>query len=31
MGSFNTNKNIYKKDGGSYYLVSAKKASSVTL
>ena len=31
MRSFKSNKNIYKKEGGSYYVVSANKASSVTL
>ena len=29
--SFKSNKNIHKKEGGSYYVVSANKASSVTL
>ena len=29
MRSFN--ENIHKKEGGSYYVVSANKASSVTL
>ena len=31
MRSFKSNENILKKDGGSYYVVSANKASSVTL
>ena len=31
MRSFKSNDNIHKKEGGSYYLVSANKASSVTL
>ena len=31
MRSFKSNENIHKKEGGSYYLVSANKASSVTL
>ena len=31
MRSFKINENIHKKDGGSYYVVSANKASSVTL
>ena len=35
MSSFKSNeniyKNIYKKEDGSYYVVSANKASSVTL
>ena len=31
MRSFNSNENIHKKEGGSYYVVSANKASSVTL
>ena len=31
MRSFKSNKNIHKKEGGSYYVVSANKASSVTL
>ena len=31
MGSFKSNENIHKKEGGSYYVVSANKASSVTL
>ena len=29
--SFNNNENIHKKEGESYYVVSANKASSVTL
>ena len=29
--SFKSNENIHKKDDGSYYVVSANKASSVTL
>ena len=29
--SFKSNENILKKEGGSYYVVSANKASSVTL
>ena len=29
--SFQSNENIHKKEGGSYYVVSAKKAWSVTL
>ena len=28
---FKSNENIHKKDDGSYYVVSANKASSVTL
>ena len=28
---FKSNENIHKKEGGSYYVVSANKASSVTL
>ena len=28
---FQSNENIHKKEGGSYYVVSANKASSVTL
>ena len=28
MSSFKSNKNIHKKDNGSYYVVSANKASS---
>ena len=31
MRSFKTNENIHKKESGSYYVVSANKASSVTL
>ena len=31
MRSFKSNENIHKKEGGSYYVVSADKASSVTL
>ena len=31
MRSFKSNKNIHKKEGGSYYVVSANKASSVIL
>ena len=31
MRSFKSNVNIHKKEGGSYYVVSANKASSVTL
>ena len=31
MRSFKINENIHKKEGGSYYVVSANKASSVTL
>ena len=31
MSSFKSNENIHKKEGGSYYEVSANKASSVTL
>ena len=31
MRSFKNNENIHKKEGGSYYVVSANKASSVTL
>ena len=31
MRSFKSNENIQKKKGGSYYVVSANKASSVTL
>ena len=31
MSSFKSNENIHKKEGGSYYVVSANKASSVTL
>ena len=29
MGSFKRNENIHKKEGGSYYVVSANKASSI--
>ena len=29
--SFKSNENIHKKEGGSYYVVSDNKASSVTL
>ena len=31
MRYFKSNENIHKKEGGSYYIVSANKASSVTL
>ena len=31
MSSFKSNENIHKKENGSYYIVSANKASSVTL
>ena len=31
MRSFKSNENIHKKEGGSYDVVSANKASSVTL
>ena len=31
MRSFKSNENIHKKEGGSYYVVLANKASSVTL
>ena len=31
MRSFKSNEIIHKKEGGSYYVVSANKASSVTL
>ena len=31
MRSFKSNENIHKKEGGSDYVVSANKASSVTL
>ena len=31
MRSFKSNENIRKKEDGSYYVVSANKASSVTL
>ena len=30
MRSFKSNENIHKKEGGSYYVVSANKASSLT-
>ena len=30
MISFKSNENIHKKEDGSYYVVSANKASSVT-
>ena len=30
MRSFKSNENIHKKEGGSYYVVSANKASSQT-
>ena len=30
MRSFKSNENIHKKEGGSYYVVSANKASPVT-
>ena len=30
MRFFKSNENIHKKEGGSYYVVSANKASSVT-
>ena len=30
MSSFKSNENIHMKDDGSYYVVSANKASSVT-
>ena len=30
MRSFKSNENIHKKEGGSYYVVSANKALSVT-
>ena len=30
MSSFKSNENIHKKEDGSYYVVSATKASSVT-
>ena len=29
--SFKSNENIHKKEGGPYYVISANKASSVTL
>ena len=31
MSSFKSNENIHKKKDGSYYVVSANKASSVNL
>ena len=31
MSSFKSNENIHKKEDGSYYVVSANKASSVAL
>ena len=31
MSSFKSNENIHKKEDGPYYVVSANKASSVTL
>ena len=31
MRSFKSNENIHKKEGGSYYVFLANKASSVTL
>ena len=31
MRSFKSSENIHKKEGGSYYVVSANKASSMTL
>ena len=31
MRSFKSNQNIHKEEDGSYYVVSANKASSVTL
>ena len=31
LSSFKSNENIYKREDGSYYVVSANKASSVTL
>ena len=31
LSSFKSNKNIHKREDGSYYVVSAYKASSVTL
>ena len=31
LSSFKSNENIHKREDGSYYVVSAKKASSVTL
>ena len=31
MSSFKSDENIHKKEDGSYYVVSANKASSVTM
>ena len=31
LSSFKRNENIHKREDGSYYVVSANKASSVTL
>ena len=31
MRSFKSNENIHKKEGGSYYVVSANKASSPSI
>ena len=31
MSSFNSNENIHKKEDGTYYVVSANKASSVKI
>ena len=31
MSSFKSNENIHKKEDGSYYVISANEASSVTL
>ena len=31
LSSFKSNENIHKREDGSYYLLSANKASSVTL
>ena len=31
MSSFKSNENIHKKEDGSHYVVSANKASSVTM
>ena len=31
MSSYKSNENIHKKENGLYYIVSANKASSVTL
>ena len=31
LSSFKSNENIHKREDGSYYVVSANKASSVTL